>query len=98
MAVQALYGPVQGLVVLAEAEAREVPRRIRRSIIEGADRYRRDACFDRDMPAEVLVSAVEAQRAEVRGDEIGAMGRQDLEADVRQRAGQPVALALHVAG
>src|SRR6185503_20636430 len=98
MASQSVNRRIQGFIMLAEAKTGEVPRRPVRAVVEGADRHGGHPRLDRDMAAEILVAAVETQWPEVGGDEIGAVGRQHLEADLGQRASQPVALALHVAG
>ena len=75
-----------------------MPRRPLRVVVEGTDRYRRHPRLHGDVPAKVFICAVEAQRPEVRRDEIRAVRRQDLEADLAEGACQPVALALHVGG
>jgi hypothetical protein len=59
MGTQALDGAVQGSVVLAEAEACEVPR-CGLGLIESADRDRGHPSLYGDVAAEILVRAVKA--------------------------------------
>src|SRR5712664_4505512 len=92
MPTKPIDGTVQRGVVLAKAEACKVARRASRIVVEGTDRHGGHTGFDRDMAAEILVGAVEAERAKVGRHEISAGRRQDLEADVGQGIAQPVAL------
>src|SRR3982751_6582658 len=98
MASEALHGPIQGLVVLAETEAGEVPRRLFGGVVKGADRNGGDPRLHSDMAAEVLVGAVEDKGPKGGRQKMGAGAGQHAEADVGQRACQTIALALHVAG
>src|SRR5262245_21748713 len=50
---QSVDGAVQSFVVLAKTKTREVARRTRRLIVEGADRHSGDAGFDGDVAAEI---------------------------------------------
>ena len=79
---------IQCLVVLAKTEPGEMARRDLGLVVEGTDRHGGHTRLDGDVAAEVLVGAVEAQRPEVGGDEIGAVRRQDIEADRSKRAGK----------
>src|SRR5215813_6490665 len=98
MLLEQFDGTVQRGVVLAEAEAGEVARCGRRFVIEGAHRDRRHAGLDRDVPTEVFVGSVEAEWAKVGLHEVGAVRRQDVEADGAQSDSEAIALALHVGG
>src|SRR5579883_535144 len=98
MAAQPSDRRVQSLIVLAEAKSGEMPGGDGRVVVERADGYGGHPGFDRDVAAEILIGAVEAQWSEIGSDEVSAMCRQDLEADLGQRVRQLVALALHVAG
>src|SRR5688572_2831041 len=88
----------QRLVMLTKTKAGQVARGTLGGVIERADRNGGHPGLDRDVPAEVLVSAVETQRPEVGRDEVGAMRRQHVKADIRQGVRQAIALALHVGG
>jgi len=56
---------IQRLVMLAETKAREMPRGLGRIIVKRADWYRRSPRLHRDVPAEILVGAIEAERPKI---------------------------------
>src|SRR5215203_5958641 len=89
---------IQRLVMLTKTKAGQVARGTLGGVIERADWNGGHPGLDRDVPAEVFVAAVEAQRPEVGRDEVGAVRRQHVEADARQGVRQTIALALHIGG
>src|ERR1700722_18094413 len=73
MPLQPRHRLIQHLLPLAEREAGVMPWRVRR-IVEGGDRDGGHACLLGDMPAERHIASGKAQRREVGGDEVAAMG------------------------
>ena len=68
------------------------------ALVEGGDRDRRDARMLGDGAAEGHIVAGEAERGEIGGDEIAAIGGQRAEAEARRPASRQVALGLQVVG
>src|SRR5258707_2178827 len=94
MPPKALQSGIESLVMLAEAEAREMPGSDVWIVVEGAYRDGGDASFDGDMAAEVFVASVESERPEIGRHEVCDMRRQQSEADIGQAGGQAVSLSL----
>src|SRR5882757_331468 len=89
---------VERFVMLTKTEARQMAWGALRGVVERADRNGGHAGLDRNVTAKVFVGAVETQWPKVGGHEVGAVRRQDVEADGGQGVRQTVALALHVGG
>src|SRR5882757_1205748 len=97
MPPKALQSGIESLVMLAEAEAREMPGSDVWIVVEGAYRDGGDAGFDGDMAAEIFVASVESERPEIGRHEIRAVRWQQSEADIGQAGGQSIAFALQIA-
>ena len=60
------------------------------ALVERTHRYRRNPGFGGDVTAEILVIAIEPQRPEIGGDEIGSLARQQIETDLIYRTTYPL--------
>lgn len=82
-------------IALTEGKARVMRWRIVTGI-EGCHRNRGDLRFLRQRLAEGDIIAIEAKRTEIRGDEIGTLGRQHVKAKPRKAGAKLVALRLQM--
>lgn len=82
-------------IALTEGKARVMRWRILTGV-EGRHRNRGDLRFFRQRAAEGDIIAIEAKRAEIRGNEIGTLGRQHIKAKPREAGAKLVALRLQM--
>src|SRR5687768_1451332 len=88
--LQAFDGAVQDFIIFAEAESGEVLRPA--DAEKSTDRQRRDFRFYREVTAEVLVCSVEAERPDIRGNEVRPLGGQHAKSNLGEPARETVAL------
>ena len=87
MPPKSLQSGIEGLVVLAEAEAHQIPGSDVWVVVEGAYRDGGDASLDGDMAAEIFVTPVKSQSPEIGCHEIRTVRRQQAKADIGQAGG-----------